>query len=43
MTNARGRWGYWEFKLTGKELIGTLVVDQEKTLYRRVRVKKVSG
>jgi len=36
------KWGYWEFKLTGKELAGTLVVDKEKTLYRRIHVKKTS-
>ncbi len=36
------KWGYWEFKLTGNELVGTLVVDKEKTLYRRIRVKKTS-
>jgi hypothetical protein len=32
----------WEFTITGKEMSGTLVVDKEKTPYRRITVKKAA-
>ena len=31
----------WEFHLSGNELRGTLVIGEEKQLYRRVRVTRV--
>jgi hypothetical protein len=30
----------WEFKATGVEMTGTLTIGEEKTLYRRINVKK---
>jgi hypothetical protein len=30
----------WEFRLAGNELVGTLVLGKEKTLFRNIRVRR---
>lgn len=39
----KGRIDSWEFEMSGDEMTGKLFIDKERTLYRRIKVKKVTS